>query len=407
VKRLLFALVIGAPACFNPAYHDPMCGPGGACPSGYTCVDQTCRMMPSSDDDAMNPDDDSMMSMVDAGSCLGEGVWGLCIGAAPPTADVVLTGIMDTATSTLCEPTARMAPGQPDACVVIGGTITLNGGLTPRGPRPLVLYATTTITIPVAASIDAAGHRAAQGTPGPGAPSASCAAFAATPGSSATGAGGGGGASFMTKGGDGGVGGNAAVHGAAAAADTVSPTLLRAGCTGQKGGAGTVANGGGDGGYGGGAVFLLAGTSITIDGVINVSGGGGFPGTAVGGGGGGGGGGMISLAAPSITGSGRLLANGGGGSGGGGSTPGGAGNDPGTVSITIPATGGQGGTGNMCGQISDGGSGFAGTTEATAGANAASLQSCGGGGGGGGGGYIRANIAPPMIASSPAISVDI
>lgn len=30
-------------ACFNPTYHDPTCGPGGACPAGLTCVDGTCR----------------------------------------------------------------------------------------------------------------------------------------------------------------------------------------------------------------------------------------------------------------------------------------------------------------------------------------------------------------------------
>lgn len=41
-----------AGACFNPTYNNPTCGPGGACPDGFTCVGTVCERDGGDDIDA-------------------------------------------------------------------------------------------------------------------------------------------------------------------------------------------------------------------------------------------------------------------------------------------------------------------------------------------------------------------
>jgi hypothetical protein len=315
--------------------------------------------------------------------CYGTGTGAVCLDA-PPTGATTIGGSINTnSASAAClaqQPAGWIAAGQPDSCFVVGGTITQTGTTRTTGARPLVLVAATTISI--AGSIDASAKTS--GNAAPGAPSASCRAFLQNPGNSNNGGGGGAGGSFMTKGGDGGFGDVTSQPGAAAVAEPAAPTVLRAGCAGQTGG-----NGGGARGRGGGAVYLVAGTSITIGSgaSINVSGGGGAGGGSNSGGSGAGSGGMLKLYATQITATGAALyANGGGGAGGSdNSSNGSSGGDP--LGPTVGGGGGAGGGGS-----GSGGDGFpvaaAGTiTGGNGGANK------GGGGGGGAGGYIEANLA--------------
>lgn len=54
-------------ACFNPRYQDPTCGPGGACPSGLTCIEGVCRVGGGSGiDDAATDGDDTDSGLTDA-----------------------------------------------------------------------------------------------------------------------------------------------------------------------------------------------------------------------------------------------------------------------------------------------------------------------------------------------------
>ncbi len=42
MSRLAFAAALGLAGCFNPTFDNPTCGPGGACPSGTSCVQNVC-----------------------------------------------------------------------------------------------------------------------------------------------------------------------------------------------------------------------------------------------------------------------------------------------------------------------------------------------------------------------------
>ena len=147
---------------------------------------------------------------------------------------------------------------------------------------------------------------------GPGANPGATQCTAALPGSSSNnGAGGGAGGSFSGPGNNGGNGPNGV--GAVATAASLG-TGLHGGCPGSLGGASGTENG--PAGFGGGAIYLVAGTSITITKAIRASGGGGLGGTGdSAGGGGGGSGGMIVIESPlsTLSGSAELAANGGGG----------------------------------------------------------------------------------------------
>ncbi|MBA3398048.1 MAG: hypothetical protein H0T89_35815 [Deltaproteobacteria bacterium] len=373
-----------------------------SCPSGRRYGDLSgpqanqCVGVPP---DAPPPPDAAPDSYVhDARECFGDGAYQLCFTAMPPMGVVNLAGALDTTTDVRCQPTMPQSwtdSGQPDSCLIMGNSITVSAALTVTGTRPLVLLAET---IAVNALLDLASHRAMAS--GPGAPASQCAAFGSTPVGDATGAAGGAGGSFTRKGGDGGRGNGGGVLGGIAAPDTVAPTVLRAGCAGQAGGAAGAVTAGAPG-QGGGAVYLTASRIlISGNGVISASGAGAVGGGSLTGGSGGGTGGMIVLhAAESIAATGgRLVANGGGGSGGAEVNVNGLpGADPVPATQSVPAPGGNGPGGN-------GGDGFAGTTAAQNGANAGGNKETGGGGGGGGG-YIQSNRAVTGALVSPPVTV--
>lgn len=340
---------------------------------------------------------------IDARACFGTGNFEVCLTSQPASGTLVPGGAtLDTDASTLCltdQPMGWTEAGNPAACFVVGHTVQLNA-LAVAGNRPLVIVATNTLS--VNGDLDVASHRG--GTSGAGAPYASCLPYTVVPDGSTSGGGGGAGGSFMTQGGQGGTGDNGnSSNGAPTAADAANPTILRAGCSGQNGGTGNGGAGEGVRGIGGGAVYLVAGTSITIPtGVrINASGAGGTaPSAKFGGGAGGGSGGMILLAAPTISAVGAiLLANGGGGSSG--AEDSGSGNPDNGDDPSSPTTPAAGGTATD--NAGDGGDGYADGTNATGGDNGASSRA--GGGGGGGAGWIQANVDLTGATVSPAVVV--
>lgn len=296
-------------------------------------------------------------------SCYGTGLVTACFDF-PPVGDVAIGADVNTDTSTQCDTDARNAAW----CVIAGESVTVPGTVHVTGSKPLVIVATQTISI--GGTLDASSKRVG-GQVGAAANPAACAAIA-PPGTSGGGAGG----SFGADGGDGGDGPTANTGGTPGAA-TPSPTALRGGCRGQDGNGTTK----GSGGNGGGAVYLIAETSITIDGILTASGAGATNGTTnSSGGGGGGSGGFIGLDAPAVSCNGILIANGGGGGEGSGSAT--AGN-PGQDATTVTAA--QGGSlGSTNG--GDGGDGGAG---GSTGGQDGSNGSTSGGGGGGGVGIVR------------------
>jgi hypothetical protein len=395
--RLVATAALLLAACFNPAYHDPRCGPYGECPNGLACVAGTC-LSPTPMDDAATGDG------AGTGGCVGSEVWQLCIVGAPPSAPVTLRGTINTDTSTSCASNVVWtSSSQPAACVIAGTSIDVSTNTTATGTKPLVLFSTSTIQLASGVTLDVASHRA--GTTGAGAQAAGCGAFPQAPLDSTSGAGGAAGGSFMSSAGDGGAGGKGATAGLAAPADTVAPTILRGGCNGQTGGT-AGAGSAGPPGSGGGAVFLVASTRISLLGTINASGAGGGGGLPLGGGGGGGSGGMIVLAAPSIMATNaKIIANGGGGGGSGGASNGSPGSDPSTLTPTTAAQGGTGGAGNGCGGNGHGGAGAVSTVAAVDGEAGAKDNTCGGGGGGGAVGYIQSNVAIGGATVSPSLTV--
>ena len=313
--------------------------------------------------------------------------------SALPTAPVTLPAMINTDTSNLCSTTASWGSStQPDACFVVGTSIASSGGMTTvTGSKPIVLLATTTISL--TKTIDASSRRATN--VGPAANYSQCTVFVNTPGAGNGGGGGGGaGGTFMTQGGPGGGGDNGTANGGSAPTPGSSPTILRGGCIGQKGG---TANSGAPG-NGGGAIYLIAAQSISIAANIgiNASGAGANHGMHASGGSGAGSGGMIMFYAPSISATGGILiANGGGGaSGGDTNTDGRDGGD--TPGAMTPAQGGIGPGGN-------GGNGAILTAAGDSGGGGTSNEA--GGGGGGGVGYIRSNVTLTGAIASPAPDV--
>jgi hypothetical protein len=286
---------------------------------------------PRLQDGGGSPGDASDAMVGDAPACYGTTGYLLCY-QHPPTGTVPLMGTMDTtAGASMCSavPASWTAGGQMDACVIAADTITIGSNLRVTGARPLVLVAATSITI--AGTLDLSNHGAGSG-------SVKCSSMDGANGmtSPVIPGGAGAGGSLETPGGNGGA--SSSASGSTCGAQ-LNHLPLRGGMDGGTGGscqAGTAS-----GGHGGGAVFLAAGTSITVDGVINVSGGGGAGGTYYAGGAGGGSGGMIALYAPSISANGTLMANGGGGGTSGVNNAGTrSGGDP---SVTTPTMGGAGG----------------------------------------------------------------
>lgn len=132
-------------------------------------------------------------------SCVGEDTYVACF--PTPTVGVTLPSTVDTDSSICAAEMPIGWMGQPDSCFIVGTTITASG-TSVFGSRPLMLWATDSITI--TGDIDVASHRG--GKTGPGAPGAACQAFGSPPTTNAQGAGGGAGGTFRTKGGNGGHG---------------------------------------------------------------------------------------------------------------------------------------------------------------------------------------------------------
>jgi hypothetical protein len=318
----------------------------------------------------------------DAANCYGGGLATVCL-TAMPTGDYDVTTATTVATDSQCTQVVPQAGG-PDLCVIAGINIHITSTLHAIGTRPLVLVATGTLE--VEGKIDVSSYRLMSGNTvigeHVGAGEASGATLCGSPttggNDASSGAGGGAGGTFGGRGGAGAIGRNGAGGTAGtSAAVGAAPTFVRGGCAGTAGG-NTGQNGGG-GGHGGGAVYLIAGSSIMVSGVIAAGGQGGYGGKLGSGGGGGGTGGLIGLDAPSITSSGTIFANGGGGGEGGGQT--GIGGD-GDSALTASAA--NGGTFNTNG--GDGGTGAAGTTLD---GGPGQTDNNGGGAGGGGAGVIR------------------
>jgi hypothetical protein len=356
--------------------------PDGNCPSGqrYGDLSGTLAGVCVGDEppdasivDADLPDTDPGAPdapPIDANVCFGSGLLVVCM-TNPLTGTVNLetAGQINTDSSPSCSADVTSPSG---LCVIAGDTINVTAAISATGSRPLVLVANT-ITIAGGGSLDVASHRGGQ--VGASANSVLCDPGTA-PGTSRGGYGG----SFGGQGGNGGSGSGGGGGGTAGATQTA--TVVRGGCAGSGGGGGNP----GVLGNGGGAVYLIATTSITVDGTINASGGGATGGNnGDSGGGGGGSGGMIGLDAPTIGGGGggRIVANGGsGGEGSGDSTGGNDGNDPNPATPgTAPAGGGGASTG--------GGNGGGGSTGTPGNGGTGNNGLDGGGGAGGGVGVIR------------------
>jgi hypothetical protein len=382
-------VLVWCAACYAPTPQPGAPCANGVCPSGLICVASTQRCEleePPSDAAIEHGDNDAADAAVvtdDAGNtltCYGDGIVSICPNA-PITMPLAINSntTIDTETSPLC--IAYTGGSENAYCVIAATTISIaqNRRLRAQGTRPLVLLATSAITID--GTIDVSAGAATNPFV--------CAAPVAAVNKE-----GGAGGSFHGRGGSGG----AAVSGLGPASGAVATSVaFRGGCDGGRGAGGS----GGAGGNGGGAMYLIA-SSIEISGVLNASGsGGGAGGSGSGGGGGGGAGGFIGLDAPAITVTGRVFANGGGGGEGGTQYRGG--NGGASPNNESAASGGSGGAPHG----GNGGAGSAGTS--LNGVNGEAGGSCGrgsstGGGGGGGAGMIYVfpaqtlggSISPPV-----------
>jgi hypothetical protein len=321
--------------------------------------------------------------MIDGGAtCFGTGLLTVCFDVAPTNTDhITSTTIIDTDNDGSC---TKVIPqtGAESVCVIAAGSIAIDAAVLATGKRPLVLVAATTLAVNSDGFVDVSSSRFVTAA-GAGGNSMLCTTAGAGSMSNGPNGGGGGGAggSFADVGGGGATGVNGAGGtGGTAGAATVPVAVVRGGCAGASGGKND-GNQGGGGGGGGGAIYLIAGSSISIGGTVDASGAGGRGGQSHAGGGGAGSGGLIGLDAPSVTISGALIANGGGGGEGGGMMSGDSGLDPDPQHPTTPAPGGSNNTNG-----GDGGDGSAGTTLT---GDTGHMDVLGGGGGGGAAGVIK------------------
>lgn len=327
----------------------------------------------------------------DASFCYGSGFGKVCLSTAPSAPLALGDGVLDTDGDACTQVTSGV-------CVVAATELTIAPGITVRalGSRPLVLVGTSTVTMD--GTIGASSLR----TQPAGAGSSTSPCAVALPADADTGGGAGGaGGSFGGTGGSGGTGdtNNSGLPEGArpgqGAASPSAPVVVRGGCSGGAGGTGV--GPGGVGGRGGGAIYMIAGTSITVTGRVYAVGEGGRFGNNLGGGGGAGSGGLLGFDAPTVTISGAVIANGGGGGEGAGigaGTNGVAGGDG--TSNGARAPGGVSGTAGGNGGDSSGG----GSSDAIGGQGVFE----GGGGGGGGAGYIyvKGTMTPAVNTISPA-----
>ena len=384
-------------ACYEPA-HDiactVSCSATAPCPGNLQCgADLLCRDADQSDcTSTLLPD------APDGPTCLGTLLQvRVC---ASPTAPISLPATVSTDTD--CTFTQAQQSGKgPMLCVIAGTSVDVQAVVAVRGSLPLLVFATDSIVIAADASIDVASHRNVKTGPG----TRACGTNSGQASDGTFGGGGGAGGAFQGAGGDGGDGAsfNAIKSNGAVGSLPIALDIVEGGCNGGSGGGNNIGDGGGTAGSGGGAVYLLAGSSISVAGTINASGSSGGRGTlAPAGGGGAGAGGLVVLDAPMLQVTGTILASGAGG-GGAASTSTAATGDGCEPDITKPqlrACGGTGGapagngglgTGVMAGTIVlDGGSGLN--------ANVDGSDASGGGGGGGGAGHVL--LSSPLVGAA-------
>jgi hypothetical protein len=286
-------------------------------------------------------------------------------------------------------------PGGPTARILVVAQfgVPAGGGLLVTGSMPLIVAANTI-------EIDGLVNDLAVGSAsGPGA-NLSC---QPPPGMSSPtiGGGGGGGGGFGTAGAAGAAGDDGGGSGGSAGSATGNADLtpIVGGCPGAPGGSSAAASGGAGGG-GGGALQLSACESVTINGTIDLAGGGGQTGDLRSGGGGGGAGGglLVESSTIAVEASAKLCANGGAGGNGGALTGSSNNGGDGTCSATTGATTvvSSSGAGN-------GGGGAFSTNAAIAGSSGTGER--GGGAGGGGVGRIHfhgtATVAAGAVVTPP------
>ncbi len=311
-------------------------------------------------------------AMPDASACVGPDEFAICSTTPPAqTTSFVTETTIDT---TLCIQGSLDPRGW---CVISARTMSIDAHVHVVGSRPAVFFATTSLIVSVNGLVDASSGTGIFGGSGAGANPSECPA-AGTGMAAPAGGGGGAGGTLGTRGGNGGFGASGQTARGVSTPVVAGAIGLRGGCKGGKGGAPSAVAG-----DGGGAVYLVAGDTLLVHGMINASGGGGGAGNASkGGGSGGGSGGVVFLAAPMITVDGAIWAHGGGGGGG---ADNGASGSPGGVSTAPTVVGAGGAPGStLAGRGGNGGSGAAAGSPGTD-----DTTGAGGGGGGGGVGVIR------------------
>ncbi len=387
-------LLVVIAACYKPAAETSCgvrCASDGTCPGSLHCGDDgLCHDESGTTCGGGTDAPPQLDAPADAAIDTPPGCYGghlgvtLCNSDAPLGTYNPLTGI-DTTTGIGCTAVKN------NFCVVAAQNVDFNQDVAVYGGRPIIFFASGTLTVEPGVLIDVASKYGA--LPGPGSNPLACSA--AINGGAEDGTYGAGGGAGGTLRGGGGVGGNGASsngtgsNGAQPDTPLAGVSALRGGCRGGDGGGCTSFTSGGIGGNGGGAVYFLAGQLLEMKGMVNASGAGGGPGetTSACGGGGGGSGGLIVLDAPMVTfDNAVLLASGGGGGGSYNSGAASSGSDP---AITAPRAAALGGTGDPGGS-GDGGNGSSQSSlpglSGVAGARSTGFT--GGGGGGGGAGFI-------------------
>lgn len=374
--------------CYSPATERPCkvrCAGGSAapCPGDQECMSDFLCHAPG-DPTCPPPEIDAPLAdvaLIDLPAtgppyCFGSdrGLLKFCSDAVANEPQNFSTTI-DTGIAANCND--RPLSGGIELCVIYASTITITGTVRVVGSRPLVLVAVQTID--VVGHLDAGSRRL--GGSGAGAGSGAC-----PPATPPTGMGGGAGGTFRGQGGSGG----AASGGSQGTAPMPFPPIsVRGGCAGA-----TSLGLGGTPGRGGGALYLIAGSAISVgsQGRIDVSGAGAMPSDA--GGHGGGSGGLLALDAAGFQIQGELMANGGGGASGSDGAIAQAGDE--SSAPAVPGAGGGSGAGL------NGGNGSAGQVSLVGMAGSGAGATLGAGGGGGGAGWIL--YFGGVLAASPKIS---
>ncbi|MEO8841823.1 MAG: hypothetical protein ABI591_31625 [Kofleriaceae bacterium] len=356
------------------------------------CLVGACGFTPNAagtngDDGGVVTGDGTVQHDAAVPNCFGKGMLQVCFDSLlPGTFTAPPSGTLATDTDANCTKVYTQ-PGGRELCVVAAQTLDIAIDLRAIGNRPLVLIGAATLTVESGITIDMASRDGSNA--GAGGNDSACVA-PSVPQADTGGGGGGAGGSFFGKGGDGGIGDGNNNSGGDGTADpglataAVTPTIVRGGCKGGIAGGDAPGDMGKVGGNSGGAIYLIAGTHLTIAGTIDAGGAGGQASDTLQGGPGAGSGGMIGFDAPMIDFTGGAFANGGGGAeGGSNGTHGDGGNagKDGVRSSTIAAAGGSGGTTDS----GHGGDGSVGTSHDGA---AGAVFDGGGGGGGGGAGYL-------------------